>query len=293
MSTECGVHKQQIMARPGWPGEERHLGACRWPLASPAHCVSPAHLLLLEGAALVPTVPTTSSLPAGCLLPRGAHAAGHRVLGGRQPHPQPAGGQGHVVAPRQEGEQRAAGAWRLGFWEWHCLPLKHSFQPCSNVRVEGVPELVQREAAVLYSPAARVPGRAMPAPPRPSSQPQPQLLLLGPQIALDVARALVYLHSRRIVHMDVKSANVLLTRWVGRVGGLGRCMSTFEQGRLRQPPATVCNPASLTITLRCLRLLPQRRHRQAGRRGLVQDHGGGLRVRSGWHAGLVSPACTA
>ena len=32
------------------------------------------------------------------------------------------------------------------------------------------------------------------------------------QIALDVARALVYLHSRRIIHLDIKSANVLLTR---------------------------------------------------------------------------------
>ena len=33
------------------------------------------------------------------------------------------------------------------------------------------------------------------------------------QIAIDVARALVYLHTRRILHLDIKSANVLLTRW--------------------------------------------------------------------------------
>ncbi|KAI3430353.1 hypothetical protein D9Q98_004948 [Chlorella vulgaris] len=34
----------------------------------------------------------------------------------------------------------------------------------------------------------------------------------GKKIAIDVARALVYLHSRRILHLDIKSANVLLTR---------------------------------------------------------------------------------
>ena len=32
------------------------------------------------------------------------------------------------------------------------------------------------------------------------------------QIALDIARALVYLHAKRIVHLDVKSANALLAR---------------------------------------------------------------------------------
>ena len=34
----------------------------------------------------------------------------------------------------------------------------------------------------------------------------------GREIALDVARGLFFLHSRRIVHNDVKSPNVLLTR---------------------------------------------------------------------------------
>lgn len=34
----------------------------------------------------------------------------------------------------------------------------------------------------------------------------------GKSIALEVARGLVYLHSRRIIHMDMKSANILLSR---------------------------------------------------------------------------------
>jgi serine/threonine protein kinase len=33
-----------------------------------------------------------------------------------------------------------------------------------------------------------------------------------PQIALDVARGLVYLHARRIIHCDLKSPNILLDR---------------------------------------------------------------------------------
>ncbi|PRW33901.1 serine threonine- kinase [Chlorella sorokiniana] len=44
----------------------------------------------------------------------------------------------------------------------------------------------------------------------------------GKKIALDVARALVYLHSKRVIHLDVKSANVLLTRdGTAKLGDVG------------------------------------------------------------------------
>ncbi|KAI3429894.1 hypothetical protein D9Q98_010205 [Chlorella vulgaris] len=44
----------------------------------------------------------------------------------------------------------------------------------------------------------------------------------GKKIALDVARGLVFLHSRRIVHFDLKSPNILLARdGTGKIGDVG------------------------------------------------------------------------
>ena len=51
----------------------------------------------------------------------------------------------------------------------------------------------------------------------------------GKGIALDVARGLFSLHSRRIVHLDVKSPNVLLTQeYLAKLSDVGRaCFCQF------------------------------------------------------------------
>ena len=41
---------------------------------------------------------------------------------------------------------------------------------------------------------------------------QPVALCRGRSVCIDVLRGLHYLHSKRVVHMDLKSSNILLTR---------------------------------------------------------------------------------
>lgn len=51
----------------------------------------------------------------------------------------------------------------------------------------------------------------------------------GQGIALDIARGLFSLHSRRIVHFDVKSPNVLLTQeYVAKVADVGKCLLLMD-----------------------------------------------------------------
>jgi serine/threonine protein kinase len=43
---------------------------------------------------------------------------------------------------------------------------------------------------------------------------------MGKKVALDVARGLVFLHSHRIVHLDLKSSNILLAKnFIAKIAG--------------------------------------------------------------------------
>lgn len=61
----------------------------------------------------------------------------------------------------------------------------------------------------------------------------------GADIALDVARGLYALHSQRIVHMDIKSPNVLLTReYLAKIADVGKTLvkSPFIQAQNEAVP---------------------------------------------------------
>lgn len=54
----------------------------------------------------------------------------------------------------------------------------------------------------------------------------------GGQIAMDVARGLHFLHSNRVVHLDLKSPNILLTRYgVAKIGDVGMARITQQGAR--------------------------------------------------------------
>lgn len=119
---------------------------------------------------------------------------GHRVLRGRVAVRQPGGRQDQLVPTWQAGAPgptflhascfQACGC-RVNFaLQPHTAPVHPSMQ------------------AVLPQCSLRVPHRLTAA-----ASPTPSC-----QVALDVARGLVFLHARNIVHFDTKSSNILLDR---------------------------------------------------------------------------------
>lgn len=66
------------------------------------------------------------------------------------------------------------------------------------------------------------------------------------QVALDAARGLAYLHSRRIAHLDIKSANVLLTReGKAKISDVG--LARVVQASPTTTPALTLHPAGVSL----------------------------------------------
>ncbi len=197
----------------------------------------------------------TSNSAAGCVLPRGAHAAHNRVPGGRQSDPQSTSRQGHVVAPRQEGESPASLASQLRPGVWHAvLPAAERCCRCRSLPrgtacrwTGGVPSGWQLGLASKGCKASRWAPHELPS----SSPPPCQLRtctcrLSRLQIALDVARALVYLHSKRIIHLDLK-VTLALPSQQGLQSTLSPCPGAAHPrstGRSSRPWPQTCPPAN-------------------------------------------------
>jgi len=77
----------------------------------------------------------------------------------------------------------------------------------------------------------------------------------GRQIAMDVASGLSYLHSRRVIHLDLKSSNILL-RWCG---GPEECKDTSSNLGTRESEVSSCKYQAKVSDVGLARILPDSR----------------------------------